>query len=239
MIEPLLRKLNAHDIVRPAEAEALAAACRERRTYPARKVIIPQGKEIDCSTLLIRGLICRYKDLSNGERQISALHIPGDFVDLHSFSLKRLDHSIATMSACEVALFPHEALTRITEEMPHLTRLLWFLTNLDAALHREWEVSLGRRNAVQRLAHLLCELHCRLEAVGLADAEGYALQLTQVDLAECVGLTAVHVNRSLRQLRERGLVEIRERRVRVLDRPGLEAAAEFRPDYLYLNRRER
>lgn len=239
MIEPLIRKLNAHDMIRPAEAEALIAAMKERRTYRARKVIVPQGTEITFSTLLLDGMVCRYKDLSNGERQISALHVPGDFVDLHSFSLKRLDHSIATMTPCEVALFPHTELKRITEELPHLTRMLWLLTNIDAALHREWEVSLGRRTAAARLAHLFCELHSRLEIVGLADANGYEFKLTQVDLAECVGLTAVHVNRSLRQLREKGLVEVREKRVRILDRAGLAEIAEFRPDYLYLERRER
>jgi CRP-like cAMP-binding protein len=239
MIEPLLRKLNAHDIVQPAEAEALAAVLRERRTHPARRVVVQRGKEIPFSTLLLDGLMCRYKDMSNGERQISALHVPGDFVDLHSFSLKQLDHSVATMTKCEVAIVQHEALKRITEELPHLTRMLWFLTNLDAALHREWTVSLGRRDAAARLAHLFCELHARLQVVGLADADGYELRLTQVDLAECLGLTPVHINRTLRQLRENGLVEYRNRRVHILDRKGLETVAEFQPDYLYLNRRER
>lgn len=239
MIEPLLLKLNAHDIVQPAEADALAAVLNESRSYPARKVIVQRGKEIPFSTLLLKGMVCRYKDLSNGERQISALHVPGDFVDLHSFSLKKLDHSILTMTPCEVVIVQHAALKKITEELPHLTRMLWFLTNLDAAMHREWETSLGRRDAAARAAHLLCELHTRLQVIGLADAAGYELRLTQTDLAECLGLTPVHVNRTLRQLRESGLVEIKDRRVNILDRQGLERIAEFRPDYLYLQRRER
>lgn len=239
MIEPLLRKLNAHDLVRPDEVNALQAALGERLSHRARKTIVERGKEIHYSTLLLQGMACRYKDLRNGERQISALHVPGDFVDLHSFSLKKLDHSILTLTACEVAIVQHDTLTRITEELPHLTRMLWFLTNLDAALHREWTTSLGRRDAAARLAHLLCELQVRLEVVGLADAEGYELRLTQIDLAECLGLTSVHVNRTLKQLRESGLVEVSGRRVRMLDRQGLARVAEFRPDYLYLDRRER
>ena len=238
-IEPLIRKLEAHDIVQPAEADVLAAALHERRSYKARKVIVPRGKEMPFSSLLLKGMVCRFQDLSNGERQISALHVPGDFVDLHSFSLKKLDHSVMTMTPCEFAIVQHEALKRITEQFPHLTRMLWFLTNLDAALHRQWSVSLGRRDAAARLAHLFCELHTRLLVVGLADADSYEMPLTQVDLAECVGLTSVHVNRTLRQLREGGLVEVKDRRVHILDRQGLEQVAEFDPLYLYLHRRER
>jgi CRP-like cAMP-binding protein len=238
-IERFLLKLNAHDVVRADEAQVLIDALREQRTHAARKVIIRVGQEVDYSTLLLDGLMCRYKDLRDGGRQISALHIPGDFVDLHSFSLKRLDHNIMTMTACEVAIMQHETLKQITEHYPHLTRLLWFLTNVDAALHREWELSLGRRDALARTAHLLCELQARLQVVGLADESGFDLKLTQTELAECLGLTSVHINRTLRRLREDRLVEFRSGKVEIADRKGLERAAEFKPNYLYLNRRDR
>ena len=186
--------------------------------------------------LLLDGLVCRYKDLRNGQRQITELHVPGDFADLHSFTLKRLDHNLLTLTPCRIAIVPHERLKAITEQHPHLTRLYWFGTNVDAAIHREWEVSLGRRTAISRLAHLFCELRVRLGLVGRADEEGYELSLTQADLAECLGLTPVHVNRTLKELRERRLVEFRGERVKILDRLGLERVAEFNPSYLYLER---
>jgi CRP-like cAMP-binding protein len=117
--------------------------------------------------------------------------------------------------------------------------VFWFATNLDAAIHREWELSLGRRTAISRLAHLLCELQVRLAVVGLAEDTGYALRLTQQDLAECLGLTVVHINRVLRELREQGYVEVRGGRVQLMELAGLREVAEFDPTYLYLERRSR
>ncbi|HEV2568949.1 Crp/Fnr family transcriptional regulator [Sphingomonas sp.] len=239
MIDTLLMKLRKRDEIGPDEEQALRDAVSQARDYPADLTFIRRGEELDHSTLLVSGLMCRYKDLRSGERQVTELHVAGDFADLHSLTLKKLDHELMTLTPCKVAIFPHDNLKRITEEFPHLARVLWFSTNLDAAIHREWEVSLGRRDAVARLAHLFCELHTRLEIVGLADRGGYDLALTQTDLSECTGITPVHVNRSLRLLREDRLVEFRERRVIVLDRPGLERIAEFDPAYLYLERRPR
>ena len=236
-IDKLLMKLRVRDEVSAREEAALRDAVGEVRDCPQDRTIIREGQELSFSTLLLDGLVCRYKDLRNAERQITALHVPGDFVDLHSFSLKRLDHNIMTLTPCRVALVPHAKLLEITETLPHLTRLLWFSTNLDASIQREWELSLGRRTAIAKAAHLFCELRVRLGLVGLADETGYALKLTQTELAECIGLTAVHVNRTLRELRERGLMEFRRGEVAILDLPGLERLAEFRTDYLYLERR--
>jgi CRP-like cAMP-binding protein len=140
------------------------------------------------------------------------------------------------LTPCVIAVVPHERLTRLTEESPHLTRLYWFSTNLDAAVHREWEVSLGRRSAHARIAHLFCEMKARLDLVGLADAHGFAFPLTQIDLAECVGLTSVHVNRVLKDLREEGLAQFRSGRVSISDVPRLRRLAEFDDAYLYLDR---
>jgi CRP-like cAMP-binding protein len=236
-VETLLMKLRVRDEVGPVEEEALRNAVGEIRDLPADRTFIREGQELSVSTLLIDGLVCRYKDLRNAERQITALHISGDFVDLHSFSLKRLDHNIMTLTPCRVAFVPHARLIEITETLPHLTRLLWFSTNLDAAIQREWELSLGRRTAVAKAAHLFCELRVRLSLIGMADEQGYQLKLTQTELAECIGLTAVHVNRTLRELRERGLMEFRRGEVVIMDLPGLERLAEFRTNYLYLERR--
>lgn len=239
MIDRHLRKLRARDDISAEEEAAIRSAVSEYRDMPADDTFIHADEQLDHSTLLLDGLICRYKDLRDGQRQITELHVAGDFADLHSFTLKRLDHNLMTLTSCKVAIVPHENLKAITHDFPHLTRVYWFSTNLDAAIHREWELSLGRRDAVSRLAHFLCEQHVRLTVVGLADPKGYDLPLTQLEVAECLGLTAVHVNRTLKELRERGLAEFRRNRVDIFDLQGLHRVAEFDPSYLYLERRAR
>ena len=232
-------KLRARDEIDAEEEAAIRGAVAERIVIAADRKIVHADVPLDFSTILLSGVACRYKDLKSGSRQITELHVAGDYMDLHSFTLKRLDHDVLALTVCEIAIVRHERLREITEKLPHLTRVYWFATNLDAAIHREWALSLGRRSALSRTAHLFCELRVRLGIVGLADDEGYELPLTQTDLAECLGLTSVHINRTLTELRARGLVEFRGGRVRILDPAGLEAEAEFDPAYLYLDRRPR
>ena len=239
MIERHLMKLRSRDEVGPEEEQAIRSVVGSTRDVPADTTVIRAEQVLEESTLLLDGMACRYKDLRNGERQISELHVAGDFLDLHSFTLKRLDHNVMTLTPCRIASVRHEDLRRITEELPHLTRLYWFGTNLDAAIHREWELTLGRRPAIARVAHLLCELHVRLGLVGLTDGTSYRLDLTQTYLAECLGLTSVHVNRMLRELRERGLAEFKQGVVTILALEPLQRLAEFNPSYLYLERRAR
>jgi CRP-like cAMP-binding protein len=234
VIERHLLKLRARAAVGADEEQAIREAIGEIRAVPADHVIIRAGQRIEASTMLLDGIMCRYKDLSEGQRQITELHLSGDFVDLHSFTLKRLDHNIMTLSPCRIALVPHEKLERITERFPHLTRLYWFTTNMDAAIHREWELSLGRRTALSRIAALFCEMRLRFQVVGMTQGETYALPLTQTDLAECLGLTPIHVNRTLKELREQGLVLFKSGRVTIQNWDRLRDVAEFDPAYLYL-----
>ncbi|HEX8382096.1 MAG TPA: Crp/Fnr family transcriptional regulator [Sphingomonas sp.] len=239
MIERHLAKLRARDEVSLDEEAAIRAAIAEYRDYPADYRFIRARAELDHSTLIIEGWACRYKDVRSGQRQITELHVAGDFADLHSFTLKHLDHDVMTLTPTRVAIVPHDALRTITERFPHLTRLYWFNTNLDAAIHREWELSLGRRTALARLANLICELGVRLGIVGLTDEDGFDLPLTQTDLADCLGLTNIHVNRMLKELREQGMVEVQAGRVTIFDTAKLRHVAEFDPTYLYLDRRSR
>lgn len=237
MIERHLLKLRLRDTIDAAEEAALRGTIVDTVTHAAGRTIVRAGEDLTYSTLVLDGLIGRYKDLKNGTRQITHVHVPGDFADLHGFTLKRLDHALLALTPCTIARASHARLREITETLPHLTRVMWFSTNVDAAIHREWEVSLGRRSAIQRAAHLFCELHVRLGVVGLAEEDGYRLTISQAELAECLGLTPVHVNRVLRELRERGLVEFRNGRVTFQNLPGLKRLAEFDPGYLYLDRR--
>jgi CRP-like cAMP-binding protein len=234
MIDTHLLKLRARDTVNAEEEQAIRGLFSEVRDVAADTTVINAGDHLNVSLLLLDGLLCRFKDLRDGSRQISELHVPGDFADLHSFTLKKLDHSIMALTRCRIAVAPHERIKTAITEFPHLARLFWFTTNMDAAIHREWVLSLGRRSALSRTAHLFCELQVRLGIVGLADEKSYPLSLTQTDIAECLGLTPVHVNRVLRELRERGLVEFRNRRVTISDQKGLRRVAEFDPGYLYL-----
>lgn len=234
MIEKLLLKLRARDEISPEEERALRETITEIEAIPPKKTILKRGEALTRSVLLIDGLMCRHKDLRNGRRQITAIHVSGDFLDLHGFTLKYLDHDVMSLTAARVAYAPHDRLTRITNAFPHLTRMLWFSTNLDAAIHREWELSLGQRTGPARAAHLICELYTRLEIVGLGKDHAFHLPLNQTELGECLGLTVVHTNRVLKELRERGLVQFKAGRVTIHDMDRLKAFAEFDPSYLYL-----
>jgi CRP-like cAMP-binding protein len=236
VIELHLKKLRARHPISAEEEAAIRAAIRDMKELPADRTFIRAGQVLSYSTLLLDGLACRYKDLRDGARQISELNVAGDFVDMHSYTLKKLDHNLQTLSPCRIAVMGHDEARALFDSFPHLRDVYWFGTNLDAAIHREWALSLGRRDAKSRTANLFCELRVRLGIVGLADESGYELALTQTDLAECLGLTSVHVNRVLRELREEGIVQFRGGRVAIADLKALERVAEFDPAYLYVQR---
>ena len=238
-VHRLLLKLRARDEVAEREERVLREAVSHVEEFPAGKTIIRAGTALTRSMLTVDGLVARFKDLSEGQRQIQDIHLAGDFTDLHGFLLKRLDHNVGALTRVRMAIVPHDALRRITEEEPHLSRMLWFSTLLDAAIQREKVVSVGRRAALARLAHLLCELHIRLGLVGLAEESSFALPVTQLDLGDATGLTSVHVNRMLKQLRDDRLVTFRGGRVTIHDWPRLQQVAEFDSAYLYLDRRPR
>jgi CRP-like cAMP-binding protein len=204
-------------------------------TLPKRTVVTRRGDTVTRSTFLISGFMCRYLDASDGHRQLVSIDTPGDFVDLHGYPLQRLDHDIATLCECRVAYAPHDKITRMIEAFPHLGRLLWFSTLLHAAMHREWIFRLGRLDAVGRIAHLLCETFTRLKAVERVDGRSFDWPLTQQDMGEACGLTSVHVNRTVRTLRELDLVEVSDRKVTIFDFAQLAKLAEFAPDYLYID----
>lgn len=238
-IAALLLKLRARDLVGGEEEEVLRTSVSDIREHPEGRALVRTGTTLSVSILLVDGIVCRYKDLADGQRQIMELHVAGDFVDLHGFLLKQLDHNVGAMTPVRVALVSHDALRGITETHPHLGRMLWFSTLLDAAIHREKILSIGRRSALARIAHIFCELLVRLRIVGLADDRGYALPLTQADLADVTGLTSVHVNRMLKKLRDENLLTFRGGRVTIADWERLQRVAEFDPTYLHLERRPR
>jgi CRP-like cAMP-binding protein len=238
MITAHLRKLRVRSEISAEEERVVRGLVSETRNYRADEVMVRSGREVQSSMLLLDGWAVRSKDLRNGDRQVTEIHVPGDFPDLHGFTLKRLDHDVMTLTECVVGIVPHERLLRLTESHPHLTRVYWLATNIDAAITREAALSLGRRSAISRMAHLFCELHARLGIVGRTDGETFEFPLTQRELGECLGLTVVHVNRTLQALRRKKLVKSENRQLSILDRRGLESIADFDPTYLQLRRRQ-
>lgn len=236
MITVHLKKLKRRIELSSEEERAIRDSVAETRRIPADQILIRGGEELNSSTILLEGWLARSKDLAGGERQVTELHVAGDFADLHGFTLKRLDHDVLTLTDCVVAVVPHDRLQTLTERYPRLARIYWFTTNVDAAITRELALSLGQRSAIARMAHLFCELQLRLDSVGRARPNGFEFPLTQRELSECLGLTVVHANRTLQELRRRNLVELENRQLTILDRQGLEGVAEFDPAYLYLDR---
>ena len=236
MISVHLTKLRRRISISSEEERAIRDSVTETRRVAADEILIRSGQELNSSNLLLDGWMARTKDLPGGERQVTELHVAGDFADLHGFTLKRLDHDVVTLSECTIGIVPHDRLKEIIENYPRLGQYYWFSANVDAAITRELALSLGQRSAMSRMAHLFCELYLRLDAVGRARADGYAFPLTQRELSECLGLTVVHANRTIQELRRRGLVELENRQLTILDRRGLEGIAEFDSTYLYLDR---
>lgn len=205
----------------------------ETRRVAAHKTLIRKGELLGHSILLLDGWLARTVDLKSGERVFTQVHVPGDFADLHGFTLKRLDHDVLTLAESIIAMVPHERLTTLTSQFPHIARIYWFSTNVDAAIHRQWLVSVGR-SAMARMAHLFCELLIRLDLAGLVRDLSYDFPLTQAQLASCLSLTPVHVNRTLQALRRQSLIDLSNRRLTILDLAALKHVAQFDPAYLYL-----
>ncbi|MGY4397677.1 CRP-like cAMP-binding protein [Sphingomonas sp. UYAg733] len=235
MITRLFLQTHRTPILSAEDAAALEAAAARTQEFAAKRIIVREQTPLTQCTLLLNGFVERFKDTPEGRRQILAIHVPGDFVDLHSYPLKRLEHSVAALTPVTVVTFPHDKVRALTEQSATLTELLWRSTLVDAAINREWIVSIGARSAAVRLAHLFCEMFTRLDRIGMTRGLEFDFPVTQIDLADATGLTAVHANRMLRQLRERRLVEFRQGLVTILDWPALKDFAEFDTGYLFFD----
>lgn len=238
MIETLIAKIQQRSALSEEEQELLRSRMTEAVVYPAGSVMVTEGERIRHSLLLAEGLACRSKYMVDGARQIMEFEIAGDFVDLHSYPLERLDHSITAITDCRMIKLQHRDINSLIEQHPRFARILWFMTMVDASIHREWLVSLGSRSGAHRVAHLFCEMFHRSRVVGLTDGFTYDFPVTQADLGEALGFTSVHVNRVLRELRERNLATFQAKRVRIENLDVLEEFAQFDPGYLYLQRNE-
>src|SRR5450432_4770322 len=191
MNNPLLRKLSNFTRLSDEECNVVNESTLDVREFAAREDVISQGDRTGGVKLLLAGFACRYKALEDGRRQIVAYFVPGDLCDLRVFILKRMDHSIGAIAPCRVATIAPDSVLKLMHGYPALTRALWWSTLVEEAIAREWIVNVGQRNALERTAHLFCELLYRFRAVGLNQGNSCTLPLTQVELAETLGLSSV------------------------------------------------
>jgi CRP-like cAMP-binding protein len=228
-----LRKLDVRDRMSAEERDLIEALPRREMVLQKNDDLVRQGSRPRESCLMLEGFAARLHILENGKQQISGIYVPGDFVDLHSLLLKVMDHSVVALGPCRAAYVPHDSLQAITDRAPHLTRLLWLSTLIDAAILRAWVVSSARRTSLQRFAHFLCELYTRLEVVGLVQKNTFRFPASQADVGDILGLSTVHVNRTLQELRATGCVAWRREGITVSNFDQLSRIADF--DALYLN----
>lgn len=235
---PLIRKLRGVTDLTEDECKAVRELCVDVREVEAKRDIITEGDTPDRVHLVLDGWAARYKMVPDGGRQITAFLIPGDFCDIHITILGAMDHSIAALTRCRIGYIRGEDIDRVTREKSNLTRALWWTTLVDEAVLREWVVNNGRRDAYEAIAHVLCEMHVRMQAIGLVADEVFDLPLTQEELADAAGLTSVHTNRILQKLRGEGLIELSKRVLTIRDVEGLREAGGFHAEYLHVARRE-
>jgi CRP-like cAMP-binding protein len=209
------------------------ASANVRNLGPHEDVIREGDRPVELN-LVLSGWACRHKHLEDGRRQIIAFFLPGDLCDHHVFVLKEMDHSVSTITPVTVAGVSREAFEAATVKHPRITQALWWEALVAFAIQREWTVNLGQRTATERMAHLLCEIFLRLQSVGLVDGDSCDFPLTQAELGEATGLSTVHVNRTLQELRSAGIIELKSRRLIIADLAALMRASLFNPNYLHL-----
>jgi CRP-like cAMP-binding protein len=235
--DALIAKLEMGGRLGEEDRAALRALCGDVRHIPAHRDIIREGDRPDHVHLMMDGWAARYKIVPDGARQITAFLIPGDFCDAHVAILGQMDHGIVALTDSLVGYIAQVEIETLPLHRPELARALWWATLVDEAVLRSWIVNLGRRDAHERVSHLLCELKVRLRNVGLVEGERFALPLTQEVLADSLGLSAVHINRVLQRLRSEGLITLKGGTLTILDAAGLGRAAGFDPNYLHVKRR--
>jgi CRP-like cAMP-binding protein len=230
----LAMKLQRFAALPDEDVQALGHMCRQSiRTARARRDIMREGDQPHHVKLIIDGWAIRYKMLPDGRRQIVSFLLPGDMCDLNIFLLDQMDHSIGALTPVTYAEMPRDLIETMCKTRSALSRALWIDSLVVAAIQREWTVNLGQRTARERIAHLFCELFERLDAVGLSEGDRCEMPLTQIDLGEATGMTAVHVNRTLQELRRDGLIVLNNRILTIPDRQALMTVGMFNPAYLH------
>ena len=231
MHQRLVARLQAGAGISDQDRAALVALPHTIKTLSDRECLLKEGDAAVRCVILMNGFLYRRKIIGD-RNQILSLHVPGDIPDLMTLYLPVMDHDLCSAGPSTVGMVAHAALRALLDRSPTLMHSLWRETLIDAAIFRQWVGSLGSRDAIQRISHLLCEIATRLEYVGLFKENRFSFPLTQADLAAACGLSTVHTNRTLQALRQRKLLEWQGHTVTLPRRRELETLAEFNPDYL-------
>jgi len=233
-LQPLLRKLGTHTPLDDADRQALLALPHSLKTMEPQGYLVREGEAPHYCGVIVSGFAFRQKLTGDGSRQIVSLHIPGDPLDFQNLYLDESDHNVQALTRAEVAIIARADLQALAHARPAIDRAISVMNLIEASVFREWILNVGRRAAPARVAHVLCELAVRLEAQGLANGDGYQLPMTQEQLADVVGLTPVHVNRTLKALEAGGLLKRDKRRVSFPDWDALREVGDFNQRYLHM-----
>jgi CRP-like cAMP-binding protein len=233
--EPVLYRLNALRKLSQAGAAEIEKAVRERvlRAAPSED-LISEGDRPTSVRIMLSGWACRYKTLQDGRRQIVNFLLPGDTCDAHLYFLSEMDHSIGALTPVTYADIERSRFEELIAGDRTVAEALWCETLVTNAIQREWAINLGRRDALERVAHLFCEVFERLRCVDLVDGTSCSFPVTQMDMADATGLSVVHLNRTLQELRGAGLITLKDRNLTIHDLDALREVALFNPNYLHL-----
>jgi len=232
-LAPLARRWSKHANLSTEDRSAILNLPFTAMTFGKDAYIVREGQQTTDCCILLRGFAYRQKLLRDGSRQIISFHIPTEFVDLQNGMLGVADHSVQSLDRADVAVIPRGPLVELGDARPAIRKAMWIDTLIDASIFREWVVNVGRRDARGRIAHLLCEFALRMKTICGEDPERLDFPVTQEQLADATGLTAVHTNRTLQSLRRDGLIALSARSLAILDWKGLSEVGEF--DELYLH----
>jgi len=234
-ISSLIRKLEHCALLSSDEKRALENACSSVRHLAPRTNLVSEGDPAPRVNVILEGFACRYRLQADGRRQVVGLLLPGDMCDIRVCILKRMDHSIGTLSSVRAAQVPRDVIESLLDRYPRLSRALWWSTLVDESITREWVVNVGHRTAFERMAHLFCEIFERLHTVGLTRGGTCDLPLTQAELSDALALSAVHVNRVLMEMRHNQLITLRNQQLTLHDYQALRNIAGFDARYLHLD----
>lgn len=230
----LVRQLKSIAFVSQAEIDAIGTLPFRTRSVAENRDIVREGDRPTESCLVLDGLVCRYKMVMDGRRQILSLHFAGDMPDLQSLHLDAMDHGLSALTPARLAFVPHDALRETIRRLPRLADIFTRHALIDASIFREWIANIGRRPARERVAHMFCEVYTRMHALGIVDQDSFKLPMTQAELGDATGLSSVHINRTLQSLRKDGLISTHGDVHTVSNWERLRELGDFDPAYLHL-----
>jgi CRP-like cAMP-binding protein len=235
-LEPMVRKLEYWEALAPADREAILSLQHTVKRVEQHHYLVREFDRTEYSCVLLSGYAVRHKIVAGGQRQILAIHMKGDLVDLQNSLLRQADHSVQMLTHGKAAFIPRTEIERIAFDRPAIGKAMWIDTLVEASISREWTANVGRRDARTRVAHLLCEFALRLKVAGMGSHDTYELPMTQEQLADATGLTPVHINRTLKGLEADGVIQRRNPRViQIGDWRKLAQTGDFNSAYLHLN----